>query len=138
MKTKEQIKSEVVNYLKKCSGHLFKIEGGYKWSGPARYVQEEEKELKVIINGDQAFFITGDDVVKIDIDKIIEAQGTNSKSIIKGRIFWRYDYKLERVRKVWSIPNYKSSKRKWSDITESIENSKSSEDVIKLIQSNLK
>jgi hypothetical protein len=75
MKTKEQIKQEIVNYLTKTSYHLFSYNGGIF------------KVLKV----DDKFYIidTGSSINKvkqIDIDRFL-LSGTNAKCILKHTLF---------------------------------------------------
>lgn len=76
MKTKEQIKQEIVNYLTKTSNHLFNYNGGI---------------FKVFRNGDKFYIIdTGSSfnkVKEVDIDKYILSYEGNAKCVLKHQLF---------------------------------------------------
>lgn len=101
MKNKEQIRKEIINYVEKSSKHLFLI---------------GDNEHKVFLHDKYCISITGDRIVTIDIDKIIEWYNGNSKSVISDMIFLipRYGSKIK------SIPYYKAAKEKYNGILKSL------------------
>jgi hypothetical protein len=102
MKTKEEIKSEVLNYLKKSSNHLFKI---------------GDSEHKILLEGDFYIRITGNEIIIGNIDTIITYYDSNAKNVIKNELFLvpRYFNKP-----IVTIKNYKLSKKMYSEISEAI------------------
>lgn len=80
MKTKEQIKNEVVNYLTKTCNHIFMITKS-----------NEEHFFKVtIINGDFYEINIKNNIysrIKIEIDKQILYYESNAKNVIKNNLF---------------------------------------------------
>lgn len=101
MKTNQQIKSEVINYLKKSSNHLFQI---------------GNDEHKIIIHNDYYIRISGKHVFVNDINKKIEYYGNNAKNVIKHSLFLTpsYGYKIK------TIPYYKSAREKYKNISEAL------------------
>ena len=88
MKTKEQIKEEVTNYLTKTSQHTFEYSDG--------------KLFKVIKELD-GFFVVDENsytkVRKIDIDSNIGYYGGNTKNVLKQSLFLNKDLKSVRTNK---------------------------------------
>lgn len=103
MKTTQQIKSEVVNYLKKSSNHLFQI---------------GNDEHKIILHDNFYIRITGKNIYIENIDKVINYYESNSKNVIKNNLFLipRY-YNLD----IKTIPYYKLAREKYKNIIDSIE-----------------
>lgn len=101
MKTNQQIKSEVINYLKKSSNHLFQI---------------GNDEHKIIIHNDYYIRITGKHFVVNDINKIIEYYGNNAKNVIKHSLFLTPSYGSE----IKTTPYYKSAREKYKNISEAL------------------
>lgn len=106
MKTKEQIKTEVINYLNKTTNHLFLING---------------VEHKVLFEGDFIIRITGKHVYVIDISKNIDYHGTNTKCVIKHVLFLTPRYPCKEIK---TIKNYKSARELYDKISESIKGKK--------------
>jgi hypothetical protein len=73
MKTQEQIKQEVVNYLTKASQHTFSYKDGMIF--------------KVEKLGDKFYLVNNDKLTEIEYDKTITYYGSNSKCVIKHRLF---------------------------------------------------
>jgi hypothetical protein len=101
MKTQEQIKQEVVNYLTKSTNHLFLI---------------GNDEHKVILYNDYYIRITGKFVVVNDINKMIEYYVNNTKNVIKHSLFLSpsYGYNIK------TIPYYKSAREKYKNINDTL------------------
>lgn len=76
MKTNEQIKQEVINYLTKTSNHTFSYDDG---------------KLFKIINKDNGFYVIDESSIyklrPIDIDTKISYYGSNAKCVIKHSLF---------------------------------------------------
>jgi hypothetical protein len=76
MKTNEQIKQEIVNYLTKTSYHLFNYNNGI---------------FKVYRGGDRFYIIdTGSNfnkVKEIDINRYVSNCGSNAKCVLKHSLF---------------------------------------------------
>ena len=113
MKTAEQIKSEVVNYLNKTSIHLF--------------VKENGDFYKVLVNGDYFIVINGDKVSTYSINDYITWYGNNTKSVIKHLLF--LDRKLK------SIKNFKTMKEKMNTIKECISGKTDKVEITKIVTS---
>lgn len=118
MKTKEQIKNEVINYLKKSSMHLFMI---------------GEKEHKILLHNDHCIYVTGDRVRIIDIDKAIGYYKENSKSVISDMLFLIPGYGSE----VKSIPYYKAAREKYNKILKYLEGKNEVKVIEQLVSCNL-
>jgi len=116
MRTKEQIKTEIVNYLQKSSKHLFTI-------GSA--------EHRVILHGGFYIRITGSDVSVNSIDFYISHWGSNAENVIKNNLFLipRY-YKKE----IKTIPYYKDARLLTNKIIESIKDEKNPNEIKKIIK----
>ena len=104
MKTTEQIKSEVVNYIEKTSKHLFVKENG-------------DFQKAIIINNNIIIFSIKKDLSdgKFDIyqlDDQIKYYTNNTKCVLKHRIFLN--------KKLKSIRNFKTINDKLSKIKEVI------------------
>lgn len=106
MKTKEQIKIEVINYLNKCTKHLFLIG------------LEKFEEHKILLHGNFCIYVTGDRVSVIDIDQIINMYNNNSKSVISDMLFLVPKYHYNTIK---SIPYYKVARQKWNDVMAKLE-----------------
>jgi DNA modification methylase len=109
MKTTEQIKQEIVNYLTKTSQHTFvKPKSTYKWSqtGPQyEYDYNEFTYFKVIKIEDEFFKLENGNgqntpitykLTKIDIDNYIKYSGNNSKCVLSNWLF--LDKKMKSVK----------------------------------------
>lgn len=119
MKTKEQIKNEVVNYLKKSSMHLFMI---------------GEKEHKILLHNNYCIYITGDRVRIIDIDKAIVYYRENSKSVISDMLFLIPRYYNKEIK---SIPYYKAAREKYNKILKYLEGKNEVKVIEQLVSCNL-
>jgi hypothetical protein len=115
MKTTEENKSEVLNYLNKSSKHLFTI---------------GDVEHKILVEGNFYIRITGNDVSVGDIDKVIGYYGSNAKCVIKHELFLNPRYYNKEIK---SIPNYKLARQKYSEISEAIKGKESDSDIKKII-----
>jgi predicted GH43/DUF377 family glycosyl hydrolase len=100
MKTTEQIKQEIVNYLTKTSQHTFvKPKSTYKWSqtGPQyEYDYNEFTYFKVIKIEDEFFKLENNKLTKIDIDYYIKYYGNNAKCVLTHNLF--LDKKMKSVK----------------------------------------
>jgi hypothetical protein len=116
MRTKEQIKTEIVNYLQKSSKHLFTIGGA---------------EHRVILHGDLYIRITGNDVSVNSIDFYISHWGSDAKNVIKNNLFLipRY-YKRE----IKTIPYYKDARLLTNKIIESIKDKKNMDEIKNIVK----
>lgn len=119
MKTKEQIKTEVINYLNKCTKHLFVIG------------KKELEEHKILLHRNFCISITGQRVWITDINKIIDNYGNNSKSVISDMIFVSYN-------KIKTIPYYKSARQKWNDVIIKLEGKTDKLEIEKIIKEAIK
>ena len=111
MKTTEQIKSEVINYLTKTSNHLFQT--------------TKEEFYKVLVEGDNYIVINGDKVSVTNINDMINYYGGNSKCVIKHQLFLipsytSVNYPATNSNKLKSIKNFKTMREKFNKISESI------------------
>ena len=118
MKTTEENKSEVLDYLNKSSKHLFEING---------------VEHKVLVEGNFYIRITGNDISIGDIDKMISYYGLNAKCVIKHELFLNPRYYNKSIK---SIKNYKFARGKYSEISKAIKGKKESE-IKKIIIDNI-
>jgi len=102
MKTQEQIKQEIVNYLTKTSIHTFiKPKATFKWGdsktpGYYEYDYNDFTYFKVIKVGDEFFhlekslrgsFVDSYKLKKIDIDHYIKYWGGNAKCGVSDDLF---------------------------------------------------
>jgi hypothetical protein len=115
MKTTEENKSEVLNYLNKSSKHLFTING---------------VEHKVLVEGNFYIRITGKEISIGDIDKMISYYGSNAKCVIKHELFLNPRYYNKDIK---SIPNYKFARKKFSEISEAIKGKEDRDEIKKII-----
>ncbi len=116
MKTNEQIKTEVLNYLTKTTGHLFTI---------------GKSEHKILLEGDFIITITGDNVSVSNIDTLIGYYGNNTKCVVKHKLFLIPRYYNQEIK---TIPNYKLAKQKYNLISESIKDIKDVNEIRKIIK----
>jgi hypothetical protein len=119
MKTKEQIKTEVINYLNKCTKHLFMIG------------VNEFKEHKILLHQNWCIYVTGDRIRFIDIDLVIKTYGNNSKSVISDMLFVSYNT-------IKTIPYYKSARQKWNDVIIKLEGKTDKLEIEKIIKEAIK
>jgi hypothetical protein len=97
MKTTEQIKQEIVNYLTKTSIHTFvKPKSNYKWSQTGSQYEYDYNVFtyfKVIKVEDEFFKLENSNgqntpitykLTKIDIDNYIKYNGNNSKCVLSN------------------------------------------------------
>ena len=91
MKTTEQIKQEIVNYLTKTSQHTFVApKVTFKWSQTGyqyEYDYENFTYFKVIKNEDEFFRLENSKLTKIDIDTYIKYYGNNAKCVLSQNLF---------------------------------------------------
>ncbi len=120
MKTNEQIKTEVLNYLTKTTGHLFTI---------------GKSEHKILLEGDFIITITGDNVSVSNIDTLIGYYGNNTKCVIKHKLFLIPRYYNQEIK---TIKNYKLAKEKYNLISESIKGMKDVNEIRKTIKELIK
>lgn len=128
MKTTEQIKSEVVNYLNKTSNHLFvKTNGDF---------------YKVLVEGDNFIVIDGNKVNVYNINEHITWYGNNTKCVIKHKLFLIPSYTSTpypggNLNKLKSIKNFKTMREKFSKIKESIAGKTDKNEITKLVTQEL-
>jgi hypothetical protein len=100
MKTTEQIKQEIVNYLTKTSIHTFvKPKATYKWSQTGsqyEYDYEDFTYFKVIKVEDEFFKLENDKLTKIEIDHYTKYYGNNAKCVLSNNLF--LDKKMKSVK----------------------------------------
>jgi hypothetical protein len=98
MKTTEQIKQEIVNYLTKTSQHTFvKPKATYNWTQRENeYDYNEFTYFKVIKIEDEFFKLENDKLTKIDIDNYIRYYGNNAKCVLSHNLF--LDKKMKSVK----------------------------------------
>jgi len=111
MKTTEQIKSEVINYLTKTSNHLFQT--------------TKEEFYKVLVEGDNYIVINGDKVSVTNVNDMISYYGNNTKCVIKHQLFLipsytSLNYPATNSNKLKSIKNFKTMREKFNKISEAI------------------
>ena len=93
MKTTEQIKQEIVNYLTKTSQHTFvKPKSNFKWGdsktpGYYEYDYKDFTYFKVIKNEDEFFRLENSKLTKIDIDTYIKYYGDNAQCVLSQNLF---------------------------------------------------
>jgi hypothetical protein len=102
MKTTEQIKQEIVNYLTKTSQHTFvKPKATYKYNQTGfhfhyEYDYNEVTFFKVIKKGEDFYYLENSNgqntpttykLIKIDIDHYITYYGNNAKCVIGNNLF---------------------------------------------------
>ena len=93
MKTVEQNKKEVINYLTKTSIHTFlKPKATFKWGdqnrpGHYEYDYENSTYFKVFNEGEKWFYIEDSQIKKLDIDHYLKYYGSNSKCVIGNILF---------------------------------------------------
>jgi len=100
MKTTEQIKQEIVNYLTKTSQHTFvKPKATYKWSQTGSQYEHDYNEFtyfKVIKVEDEFFKLENDKLTKIEIAHYIKYYGNNAKCVLSNNLF--LDKKMNSVK----------------------------------------
>ena len=116
MKTKEQIKTEVMNYLEKTTKHLFLISGS---------------EHRIILHGDYVIRVTGEDVSVQSIDYIINCYVSNAKCVIKHSLFLTPRYYNREIK---SIPYYKAAKEFTNKIIESIKDKNNQSEIRNIVK----
>ena len=102
MKTTEENKAEVLNYLNKSSKHLFMI---------------DDVEHKVLVEGDFYICITGNSVTVRNINDNISYYGSNAKCVTKHELFLNPRYYNKDIK---TIKNYKLARQKYLEISEAI------------------
>jgi len=128
MKTTEQIKTEVVNYLNNTSKHLF--------------VTTKGDFYKVLVEGNNFIVINGDKASTYDIDQYISWYGANAKCVIKHKLFLipsytSLNYPATNSNKIRSIKNFKTMNEKISTIKESISGKTDKDEITKLVTQSL-
>ena len=104
MKTTEQIKQEIVNYLTKTSQHTFiKPKSTFKWKTEGscyEYDYNDFTYFKVIKIGEEFYQLEKSSsnykLSKIDIDNYIKYWGNNAKCVISNNLF--LDKKMKSVK----------------------------------------
>jgi hypothetical protein len=105
MKTKEQIKQEIVNYLTKTSEHTFiKPKATTKWIKEGVYCEYDYNEFsyfKVMVQDGEFFYLEKRDrndykLYPINIDSSINYYGNNAKCVISHNLF--LDKKMKSVK----------------------------------------
>ena len=109
MKTKEQIKQEIVNYLTKTSIHTFiKPKATFKWRQEGsnyEYDYNEFSYFKVVKIGEDFYYLENSNgqntpttyrLKKIEIDNFINYWGNNTKCVISNQLF--LDKKMKSVK----------------------------------------
>jgi hypothetical protein len=108
MKTTEQIKTEVVNYLTRTSQHLFTDTKGSFY--------------KVFVDGDNFIVIKDDKTTVYDINKYIQWYAQHTECVVKHLLFLipSYSYvgslKDNNTNKLKSIPYFKAMREKHTEI----------------------
>jgi len=110
MKTTEQIKSEIVNYLTKTSIHTFaKPKSTYKYGKEGSYYEYDYENFTYfkVFKKDEDFYVlensngqntpTTYKLRKIDIDYYITYYGNNAKCVISNNLF--LDKKMKSTKK---------------------------------------
>ena len=115
MKTTEENKAEVLNYLNKSSKHLFTI---------------NDVEHKVLVEGDFYISISGSDVTVRNINDKITYYGSNAKCVIKHELFLNPRYYAKEIK---TIKNYKLARQKYSEISEAIKGKTDRNEIQKII-----
>ncbi len=113
MKTKEQIKTEVLNYLEQTSKHLF--------------VKKNGELYKVFVEGNNIIVLNGDKTTIYDIDQYISWYEGNAKCVIKHILFLNKELK--------STKNFKTMKEKVSTIKEAISEKTDKTEITKITNS---
>ena len=100
MKTKEQIKQEIVNYLTKTSIHTFiKPKATFKWKQEGSHYEYDYNEFtyfKVIKIDEDFYYIENSKLHKIDIDHYINYWSNNAKCVLSNSLF--LDKKMKSVK----------------------------------------
>lgn len=109
MKTKEQIKQEIVSYLTKTSIHTFiKPKATFKWKQEGSHYEYDYNEFtyfKVIKIDEDFYYIENSNgqntpttyrLNKIEIDNFINYWGSNTKCVISNQLF--LDKKMKSVK----------------------------------------
>lgn len=93
MKTVEQNKQEVINYLTKTSIHTFlKPKATFKWGdqnkpGYYEYDFDNGTYFRVFNQGEKWFYVEDDKIKNLDIDHYLKYYGNNSKCVISHKLF---------------------------------------------------
>ena len=118
MKTLEQIRTEVKNYLTQSQKHLFKI---------------GNEEHRIIVSDNNIIRITGKNVQIYDIDKIINCNEGSSKSALKYILFKNPSYN----KKIETIRLYKDASKRYLEIKVIIKGKQDAQeiknDILKLV-----
>jgi len=102
MKTQDQIKTEIVNYLTKTSIHTFlKPKATFKWGdsnkpGYYEYDYENGTYFKVFTESGNWFTIEDGKVKDLNIEHYIKYYGNNAMCVISHKLF--LDKKMKSVR----------------------------------------
>jgi hypothetical protein len=125
MKTTEQIKGEIVNYLTKTSIHIFvKPKTIYKYGKEGHYCEYDYENCTYfkVFKKDEDFYVLENSngqntpvtykMKKIDIDYYINYYGNNSKCVISNNLFLN--------KKMKSVKNNKYVMSEIDEITKNI------------------
>jgi hypothetical protein len=93
MKTEQQIRKEVIDYLEKTSIHTFlKPKATFKWGdsktpGYYEYDYENGTYFKVYKEGEEWFYIQNESVCKLDVEGYLKYHRGNAKCGIGNFLF---------------------------------------------------
>lgn len=127
MKTKEQIKTKVINYINKTSEHLF-IRVEPQRDSKIDFIINDKPEnfIRVLIERNNIIFIDGNKVTIYDIDKYITYHHEHTLNVIKHKLFLIPNYngyttdESKRFNKNVSVKYFKRMKEQTNLIKESI------------------
>ena len=118
MKTVEQNKQEVINYLTKTSIHTFlKPKATFKWGdmnkpGHYEYDYEDSTYFKVFNEGEKWFYIEDGKIKNLDIEHYLKYYDSNAKCVISNFLFLN--------KKMKSVRNNKFIQSKINDVLKNI------------------
>lgn len=109
MKTQEQIKQEVINYLTKTSKHTFiKPKATFKWGDANRlgyyeYDYENITYFSVLDDSEKWLIFEDNKTRELDIEFYLKHYGANAKNVISNILFLNKKMKsIKRTKKVIS------------------------------------
>ena len=108
MKTKDEIKTQVLSYLEKASKHLFVIEK-----------DDVKTYYKIVVSGDNYYTIKDDKMSgPTNINKMIDYYGGNTKNVIKTSLFLTQKYGGKTIK---SVKYTRAFREKYADIIKELE-----------------
>lgn len=93
MKTQEQIRKDVMDYLEKTSIHTFlKPKATFKYGdqnkhGYYEYDYEKGTYFKVFKEGEEWFYIQNESINRIDVEWYLQYYKNNAKCVISNQLF---------------------------------------------------